>query len=382
MYHFGIIGLLAAGLTGVLQETGDFTSEIGDGEIGTEKFADGFAVKQEIDQRNVADVTEGPFHDAVEEFAALEGIADHLRHLEISRFERGGSGGYGRYGRCPQEGVLIIENDLDWGHDAMVVEDGLIIIHRHGGRTCDDELMSGETAAALNHDGQVIGYLGLARTRQDGDDVLVGVQFILVAEGIPVKGLRLDSCEFVHRGIAHIIHLVAALVIPIHLEGQDGEHEIDILADFPEPIAFPGPDFGRYIIDNFGAGHLALHPGGNEVKIEAGIINQNHCLGIEIRNSLPALAASAQDFGQMADDGPEAHVGQSAVMTQQRTAHSLHLLTSEITEFGVGVLSDNGLHQMGSVEIARGLACNQKIFHIIFILDLIILYSDRDYHYI
>ncbi len=98
-------------------------------------------------------------------------------------------------------------------------------------------------------------------------------------------------------------------------------------------------------------------------KIEAGIVNEYHHVGLPLDYVFAANLHAAEYLRQVEQHGNEAHVGQLLVVPHAGAAHGKHLVASEEAELGFGVALLELLHKSRSVEVATGFACNKIVFH-------------------
>ena len=61
--------------------------------------------------------------------------------------------------------------------------------------------------------------------------------------------------------------------------------------------------------------------------------------------------------------GDQAHIGQVAIMADTRAADGRHQVAAEETEISLVVNFLQRAHQMGCVEVARGFADYEVVFH-------------------
>ena len=126
------------------------------------------------------------------------------------------------------------------------------------------------------------------------------------------------------------------LLKEINLEGQDGEHFVNITFDILDAIFFPCPYLGGYIIIDRYLG-IGLDEFGY-LQIKARIIDQDDHVGLPVENVLLTHFHIAHDSGKMKQDGNKTHIGQFLVMLDARAPHSGHHITSEESELSLSVL--------------------------------------------
>ena len=54
----------------------------------------------------------------------------------------------------------------------------------------------------------------------------------------------------IQQGVPHIVDLHAVAGVEIHLERQDGDEPVHMLAQKAHPAFAPGPELGAYVIDD------------------------------------------------------------------------------------------------------------------------------------
>lgn len=98
-------------------------------------------------------------------------------------------------------------------------------------------------------------------------------------------------------------------------------------------------------------------------EVKAGIVDEYHHVGLPLHNALATQLHAAQNGGKVQGYLYKTHVGQIAIVYQQFAPYGLHLLAAEIAKLRCSIYLFQGLHQVGSVKVATGFACNQKVFH-------------------
>ena len=84
-----------------------------------------------------------------------------------------------------------------------------------------------------------------------------------------------------------------------YLERQDGEQLIDIAFDVLDAIFLPGPDLGGdIIIDGRSVLPVLMKILGN-LKVKAGIVNKDHCIGLPLHDILLAQGHIPENGAQM-----------------------------------------------------------------------------------
>ena len=157
-----------------------------------------------------------------------------------------------------------------------------------------------------------------------------------------------------------------------YLERQDGEQLIHIAFDVLDAVFLPSPDLWRDIIEEFS------HLGGivrwlishfseifGNLKIEAGIVNKDHGIGLPLHDILLAQCHISENGAQMEQYWNEAHIGQFLIMFHTGASHGGHQVTTEEPERCFRILFLQRPHQMRSMEVAACLAYYQVVFHLV-----------------
>ena len=237
-------------------------------------------------------------------------------------------------------------------------------VQRRGGS--HDELVAaagvGQRRAA--HGQQVALHLLRAAAGQQGDDGARGVEARAGGKGLEALAVRrAEGGHLVDRGVAHVRHgVVVFLLEKVGFEGQDGEQAVDVSAYGLDASLLPGPYFGRNVVEN-GADGRAVDVAGH-LQVEARVVDEDDSVGLPAADGLLAALHAGEDARQVEQDGHEAHVGQRAVMAEAHAACTAHQVAAVEAERGVGVEAPQGFHQVGGVQVAAGLAYDEKILHV------------------
>ena len=152
-------------------------------------------------------------------------------------------------------------------------------------------------------------------------------------------------CYLIYCGVANIMDGVVVLLLKeIDLEGEDGEELIDIALDVLNAPLFPRPELRSYVIID-GADAVLVNVFGY-LQVEAGVIDENHHVGLPFSYVALALFQTTQDGSRMEQYGDKTHVCEVTVVADKGAAYGLHLVASEETELGLGVFTSKCCHQV------------------------------------
>ena len=150
----------------------------------------------------------------------------------------------------------------------------------------------------------------------------------------------------------------------IDLERQDGEKLVHVALDVLDAVLLPRPYLGSDVVvdRDTRAGMDVL----GDAEVEAGVIHQYQSIGPPLHDVSLAEVHVGKDGAQVEQDGDEAHVGQVAVVLHRRTtARGSHQVAPKEAELRLRVFATQGRHQVRRMEVARGFADNQVVFHTI-----------------
>ena len=147
----------------------------------------------------------------------------------------------------------------------------------------------------------------------------------------------------------------------LNLKRENGEKLIYISSYIFDAIFFPCPNLGRNIVINRNL-RFRMHKLGN-IEIKARIIHQNNNIRRPCHDVLLTSLHVGKDGSQMQQYRNKAHVSQLLIMLHHRSSYSSHHITAKETEFSPRILLFQCSHQVRSVQIARGFANNQIVFH-------------------
>ena len=103
-----------------------------------------------------------------------------------------------------------------------------------------------------------------------------------------------------------------------------------------------------------------------DAEVEARVVHQYQGVRLPLHDVALAEGHIGKDSAQVEQYGDEAHVGQVAVVLHRRTtARGSHQVAPKKTELRLRVFATQGRHQVRRMEVARGFADNQVIFHTI-----------------
>ena len=148
----------------------------------------------------------------------------------------------------------------------------------------------------------------------------------------------------------------------VDLERQDGEELVHVALDVLDAILLPRPYLGGdVVVDGDARAGMDVF---RDAEVEAGVVHQNQGVGLPLHNVALAEGHVGKDGAQVEQDGNEAHVGQVAIMLHRRVAaHGSHQVAPKEAELRLRVFATQGRHQVRRMEVARGFAYNQVIFH-------------------
>ena len=168
--------------------------------------------------------------------------------------------------------------------------------------------------------------------------------------------------HFVHRGVAHIVDGIVVFTLEeLHFERQDAEQLVHIAPDGVDTVLLPCPYLGSDVVID-GDPRVRLHVAGN-LEVEAGIVHQNHHIGLPVEDVPLALAHLAQYRAGMQEDGPDAHVSHVAIVAHQLSPLRLHHVAAITAEDSLGIALPQGCNEMAGVQVATGFAGNEIVFH-------------------
>ncbi len=196
----------------------------------------------------------------------------------------------------------------------------------------------------------------LARARQHGNNLLVGVEAVALVK----IGRGLELGHGVGGGVAGVVDLVVELLVEFRLEGQDGEHAVDMRLDLRHAALVPGPYFRRDIVEHLDAVGLGKF---GHAHVEAGVVDQYQHVGLEVEQVSLALFQVAAKLEHAGSRLPEAHNGQVLVVAHQLAALLLHLVAAPVAKVGRRVLRAQLAHEVRRVEVARPFAGYEVVFH-------------------
>ena len=158
----------------------------------------------------------------------------------------------------------------------------------------------------------------------------------------------LISSHFIYRRISYIMYRILMFRFKkLHFKGKYGEEFIHIAFDILDAILLPCPYLRRNIVEN-----RNLSPGMYKlsyVKIETGIVYQNHDIRIPANNILLATFHIRKDRTQMKQHGDKSHICQFFIMLHHRPSDGSHQISTEKTEISLRIFRLQGSHQMRRV---------------------------------
>ena len=203
----------------------------------------------------------------------------------------------------------------------------------------------------LHHQREVFLQLLPAAAGQQGD------YRAFAAEG----GFEEAVLDGIEQGVPHIEGLLHVIVgEEALLEGQDVAESVEVFLHAFDAPFLPGPEVGGDIVNGLEA--LLVGPC-LDFEVEARIVDAHHHVGSVVEDVLLAEADVAQHGAQMGHHLDEAHDGEVADVSYRRAAYSGHEVAAPEAELRIGVLLTQRPHEVGTVEIARGFAGYEVVFH-------------------
>ena len=227
-------------------------------------------------------------------------------------------------------------------------------------RSGDDCLELGMTGCGLDHQRQVVADFPHARTGHEGDDGAVG-KTVLSDETGKFRELFARLSHFLHGGVTHIGGLIAALTVPVGLEGQDAVHVVNIAADVLDTPLLPHPHLRRNEIVHGNAQIMGIF---SDLEVKRRIIHKNQGIGLPLVDGTARSAQEAEDFAQVLHHIHKAHIGHVAEVDDGLAASLFgHQVATQEAELGLGIFLLERGHQMRGVQVARGLSGDDEVFH-------------------
>ena len=212
-----------------------------------------------------------------------------------------------------------------------------------------DEAVFRMPVGQLHHQREVFLQLLPAAAGQQGDYRTVA------AEG------GFEEADGVEQGVPYIEGLLQVIIgEEALLEGQDVAEAVEaFLHAFDAPF-LPGPEVGGDIVNGLEA--LLVGPG-LDFEVEARVVDAHHHVGSVGEDVLLAEADVAQHGAQVGHHLDEAHDGEVADVAYGNSSDSGHEVAAPEAELRIGVLLTQRPHEVGTVEIARGFAGYEVVFH-------------------
>ena len=260
-----------------------------------------------------------------------------------------------------EEGVGLVVEDIDFIARSVLVIRGRL----YGRSTSDDEAIAvGEGLGGSKHTWQIVADFLLAAAAEDGDDGGSFRNFLKCAinRSVQLWGLSLVFRHFIHGGIADVVNGVVVLAFEeIDFEGKNGEYLVHVTSNGLDAPFLPRPQLGGDVIID--GTELAVVNVACYLQVEAGVVHEDDDIGMPGGKVVLALAHAAQDGAGVEDYVDDAHVGQVAVVAHEGHALCLHQVASEATELCRRVFGFQGGNEVGSMEVAAGLACDEVVLH-------------------
>lgn len=184
---------------------------------------------------------------------------------------------------------------------------------------------------------------------------MVGLDELL--EGFVLVVAAVDGVD---EGVAGVLGLEAVAGVEVDLEGEDNVHLVDEALDGVDAAGVPCPYFWGDVVEYFDAAALE---GGGEAEVEAAVVDEDEGVGAPAEDVVVALAEVAADGAEVTEDGEEAHDGGVLVVADDGAPGRLHEVAAPAPALGPGVVAGDALDEVGGMEIARGLAGNDVVFH-------------------
>ena len=101
------------------------------------------------------------------------------------------------------------------------------------------------------------------------------------------------------------------------------------------------------------------------VEVESRIVHEYDTVRLPLLNLLLALAHTSQYLGQMEHNGQDTHICQLPVVHEEILAPTLfsHKVAAVEVELSLRITGFNGLHEVGSMQVATGFSGYDKILH-------------------
>ena len=219
---------------GVVENVVQFAAKVFGGELVLDQFLYDQLVHDQVDEGDVFYLDQASGY-LVRDGAAF--VADDFGHSEERGFECGGAGGDTGCLCGKEQGIGLVTDrgDIGVGGQQSLIERRVL-----AGGLSYDELVVGEEAAGLEHDGQLFEDLLFTAAGEEGDDIFLG------GGGGRVGGRCCGGgAEVVNRldqGMTYVFYLVVPFPIKLLFEGEDDQHFVDVGADLLNPVLLPGPD--------------------------------------------------------------------------------------------------------------------------------------------
>ena len=166
--------------------------------------------------------------------------------------------------------------------------------------------------------------------------------------------------DFLHRGVAHIFHLVIVLAEKCRFERQNGEKARNVTLNLLHAILLPHPHLGRYEIE---ARNALIVSEFRNFQVKRRIVDKNHGIGPIVHYRLLSRGHKAQNGGQMLQYLHKPHVCHIAVMDKRPHASGLsHHIAAEKLKLRFGIFLPECTNQACAVYVATCLTCYDKIF--------------------
>jgi len=148
--------------------------------------------------------------------------------------------------------------------------------------------------------------------------------------------------------VADVFDVVVPFPVKLFFEGEDDEHFVDVGPNLFYPVLFPGPDLGRYIIDDPEA--LPAGPFG-DTHVEPRIVDKDEGIGGVAEDVGLAEVYVAEDGAEVHQHFGESHEGEVFVVFDQVAAGLLHQVASPAPNVGRGVLFLQLSYQIAAVQV-------------------------------
>ena len=161
-----------------------------------------------------------------------------------------------------------------------------------------------------------------------------------------------------------------ALGVPVFLEGEDGEHQVDVVGDLVHAALIPRPELRRHVTDDLrlplperaAARCVVSADGLGEAQVETGIVDQHDNVRFAPGRQLEQVAEQAAKLEVVFEHLPDADHGVLAQVELRSQRGRLHLRAARADEVDLVAarFGAHGLYQLRTERVAAGFAGNQQ----------------------